>query len=153
VVPQNDDSSVRVAWQLIGLQQSGISTLETRVSVIAAGELGGLVALWTQLSSFHGGARALGWIAWAVLVLSIVLLAEMLAPRGLGRFATPVLPEDVLDPANPLDAAGERRLVAVIGASLAEHTIRVGRRLQVSVLLSIVALAFTTIAYVVEKSG
>jgi hypothetical protein len=147
------DRSLLCAWNLTGLLQSGLVMLEGRAGIVMAGELGGLVALWTTLEDFeHGAPRTLVWVAWSGLLISSGLVAEALVPRRLDRFAAAVLPDEALAARGTLDLQEESRILTTVGASLAAHTIRLGRRLQVSVSLSLLALGLTAIAYVIEKT-
>lgn len=101
------------------MSRTTVTSLEESTTRVAAAQVAGLIALWTQLSTFDTpAAPALAWLAWLLLVISLLLLARLVAPRRLARFWGGVPSRDVLDQGRPIEPAEEAALVRALAATM-----------------------------------
>ena len=70
--PEPPRAAVETAWHVLGVVQLSVARLEDGATRVAAAQVAGLIALWTQLSSFENGPpQVLAWIAWAIMVYGL----------------------------------------------------------------------------------
>lgn len=140
-----------VAWELLEFTRAALTSLEDGATRIAAAQVAGLIALWTQLSNFENGPpEVLAWIAWVILIFGVGSLAPLVTPRRLARFWESLPVEDILAADEP---EKEERLIRELCQTLQGQLNRLRRGMTVSVALGLVALTVTAIAYVIEKTA
>jgi hypothetical protein len=139
-----------VAWELLEFGRESVASLEDGATRIAAAQVAGLIALWTQLGTFEDGPpEVLAWLAWGLLVVSVSLLAPTVTPRRLARFWEGMLTTDIL----AIDStAKEEEIVRSLSVAMERHMRRVRRGMAVSVVNAVLALAAVALAYVLEKA-
>jgi hypothetical protein len=139
-----------VAWELLEFGRESVASLEDGATRIAAAQVAGLIALWTQLGTFENGPpRVLAWSAWGLLVASVSLLAPMVTPRRLARFWEGMLTTDIL----AIDStAKEEEIIRALSVTMEGHMRRVRRGMTASVAIAVIALAVAALAYVLEKA-
>jgi hypothetical protein len=139
-----------VAWELLEFGRESVASLEDGATRIAAAQVAGLIALWTQLGTFENGPpEVLAWLAWGLLVVSVSLLAPTVTPRRLARFWEGMLTTDIL----AIDStAKEEEIVRSLSVAMEGHMRRVRRGMAVSVVIAVLALAAVALAYVLEKA-
>ena len=139
-----------VAWELLEFGRESVASLEDGATRVAAAQVAGLIALWTQLGTFENGPpEVLAWLAWGLLVVSVSLLAPTVTPRRLARFWEGMLTTDIL----AIDStAKEEELVRSLSVAMEGHMRRVRRGMAVSVVIAVLALAAVALAYVLEKA-
>jgi hypothetical protein len=139
-----------VAWELLEFGRESVASLEDGATRIAAAQVAGLIALWTQLGTFENGPpEVLAWLAWGLLVVSVSLLAPTVTPRRLARFWEGMLTTDIL----AIDStAKEEEIVRSLSVAMEGHMRRVRRGMAASVVIAVLALAAVALAYVLEKA-
>jgi hypothetical protein len=139
-----------VAWELLEFGRESVASLEDGATRIAAAQVAGLIALWTQLGTFEDGPpEVLAWLAWGLLVVSVSLLAPTVTPRRLARFWESMLTTDIL----AIDStAKEEEIVRSLSVAMEGHMRRVRRGMAASVVIAVLALAAVALAYVLEKA-
>jgi hypothetical protein len=139
-----------IAWELLEFGRESVASLEDGATRIAAAQVAGLIALWTQLGTFEDGPpEVLAWLAWGLLVVSVSLLAPTVTPRRLARFWEGMLTTDIL----AIDStAKEEEIVRSLSVAMEGHMRRVRRGMAVSVVIAVFALAAVALAYVLEKA-
>lgn len=139
-----------VAWELLEFGRESVASLEDGATRIAAAQVAGLIALWTQLGTFEDGPpEVLAWLAWGLLVVSVSLLAPTVTPRRLARFWEGMLTTDIL----AIDStAKEEAIVRSLSVAMEGHMRRVRRGMAASVVIAVLALAAVALAYVLEKA-
>jgi hypothetical protein len=139
-----------VAWELLEFGRESVASLEDGATRIAAAQVAGLIALWTQLGTFENGPpEVLAWFAWGLLVVSVSLLAPTVTPRRLARFWEGMLTTDIL----AIDStAKEEEIVRSLSVAMEGHMRRVRRGMAASVVIAVLALAAVALAYVLEKA-
>jgi hypothetical protein len=139
-----------VAWELLEFGRESVASLEDGATRIAAAQVAGLIALWTQLGTFEDGPpEVLAWLAWGLLVVSVSLLAPTVTPRRLARFWEGMLTTDIL----AIDStAKEEEIVRSLSVAMEGHMRRVRRGMAASVVIAVLALATVVLAYVLEKA-
>jgi hypothetical protein len=139
-----------VAWELLEFGRESVASLEDGATRIAAAQVAGLIALWTQLGTFEDGPpEVLAWLAWGLLVVSVSLLAPTVTPRRLARFWEGMLTTDIL----AIDStAKEEEIVRSLSVAMEGHMRRVRRGMAASVVIAVLALAAVALAYVLEKA-
>jgi hypothetical protein len=139
-----------VAWELLEFGRESVASLEDGATRIAAAQVAGLIALWTQLGTFENGPpEVLAWLAWGLLVVSVSLLAPTVTPRRLARFWEGMLTTDIL----AIDStAKEEEIVRSLSVAMEGHMRRVRRGMAASVVIAVLALAAVVLAYVLEKA-
>ena len=108
-----------VAWELLEFGRESVASLEDGATRIAAAQVAGLIALWTQLGTFEDGPpEVLAWLAWGLLVVSVSLLAPTVTPRRLARFWEDMLTTDIL----AIDStAKEEEIVRSLSVAMEGH--------------------------------
>jgi hypothetical protein len=143
---------VRVAWELLHFTRSEVQSLEEQATRIVAAQIASLIALWSQLHTFHEPVpKVLAWAAWAILVISIALLGPLVTPRRIARFWDSLRLESPGEDGVDLDETTEWALVAEIAAVTEKQSTRLRRGLQSSIAFGIGALALVALGYVLEK--
>ena len=139
-----------VAWELLEFGRESVASLEDGATRIAAAQVAGLIAVWTQLGTFENGPpQVLAWLGWGLLILSVSLLAPTVTPRRLARFWEGMLARDIL----AIDStAKEEEIVRTLSIAMEGHMQRVRRGMTVSVIIAVLALAAVALAYVLEKA-
>jgi hypothetical protein len=139
-----------VAWELLEFGRESVASLEDGATRIAAAQVAGLIALWTQLGTFENGPpEVLAWLAWGLLVVSVSLLAPTVTPRRLARFWEGMLTTDIL----AIDStAKEEEIVRSLSVAMEGHMRRVRRGMAASGVIAVLALAAVVLAYVLEKA-
>jgi hypothetical protein len=139
-----------VAWELLEFTREAIESLEDGATRIAAAQVAGLIALWTQLSNFESGPpEVLAWLAWALLICSVSLLAPVVTPRRLARFWERTLVKDILTVDSTVK---EEQIIESLSATMEKHVRWVRRGMSVSVAIGLVALGLAALAFVLEKA-
>lgn len=148
-----DARAVEVAWRLLDVSREHVRTLEDSVTRVAAAQIGGLIALWTQLYTFDAVlTRGLAYAALALLITSMLLLAWLATPQRLTRFWDSVPTHDLLIRGQELSLDDEVELVAEVRDSLVRQIVRLRRGLRASVALAATALLMTLVAYAIDKT-
>jgi len=125
-----------------------VARLEDGATRVAAAQVAGFVALWTQLSTFaHGAPRVLAWVAWAILLVSVSSLAPVVTPRRLGRFWGSI----VKGAGEAVAPETELSVVEGLIEDLAAYYGRMFRHLRLSIRLALAGVLVAAIAYIVEK--
>ena len=139
-----------VAWELLEFGRESVASLEDGATRVAAAQVAGLIALWTQLGTFEDGPpEVLAWLAWGLLVVSVSLLAPTVTPRRLARFWEGMLTTDIL----AIDSTEkEEEIVRSLSVAMERHMRRVRRGMAVSVVIAVLALAAVALGYVLEKA-
>lgn len=139
-----------VAWELLEFGRESVASLEDGATRVAAAQVAGLIALWTQLGTFEDGPpEVLAWLAWGLLIVSVSLLAPTVTPRRLARFWEGMLTTDIL----AIDStAKEEEIVRSLSEAMEGHMRRVRRGMAASVVIAVLALAAVALAYVLEKA-
>jgi hypothetical protein len=146
-------AGIRVGWELLHLLQLSVRSLEDTATRVVAGQIAGLIALWTQLYTFEEAVpKSLVWAAWAVLILSIGVLGLRITPRRLATFWRRLDQGWGARCDEPLDEAEEAAIVDELTAALRAQRDRLQRAVKVSVSLGLVGLALAAIAYIVDKA-
>ncbi len=139
-----------VAWELLEFMREATASMEDGATRIAAVQVAGLIALWTQLGTFESGPpQVLAWIAWGLLTVSIALVGPIVTPRRLARFWERTVIADVLA-VDSLDK--EEQLIRAVHATMEGQMRRLRRGMRASVVFGVVALGIVVIAYGVEKA-
>jgi hypothetical protein len=142
----------RVGWHLLQFMRDSLTSLEEQATRIAAGQIAGLIALWTQLHTFEAGPpRSLAWAAWAVLLFAIVRLAPLVTPRRLARFWKGLPVKGALTSGDCIDCDAEARLIVELTEATERQMNRIRSGLNVSIALGCLALGFAALGYVIEK--
>jgi len=143
---------VETAWHVLRFVQESVARLEDGATRVAAAQVAGFVALWTQLTTFERGPpRVLAWIAWAILLGALGSLAPVVTPRRLARFWASVLPRAGHAVGEAVPAAKELKVVEGLIESLAGQYARMYRHPRFSIFLSLLGVGIAALAYVIEK--
>lgn len=144
--------AVRVGWEMLHLVELSVRSIEETATRVVAAQVAGLIALWTQLGNFENGLpEVLAWTAWAILLVSIVGLGVVITPRRVNRFWT-VLSNSAPTSDSQLNEAAELELIGRLADLLREQRARIHGLLQLSILLGVVALVLTGLAFIAEKA-
>jgi hypothetical protein len=142
----------RVGWHLLQFMRDSLTSLEEQATRIAAGQIAGLIALWTQLHTFEAGPpRSLAWAAWAVLLFAIVRLAPLVTPRRLARFWKGLPVKGALTSGDCIDCDAEARLIVELTEATERQMSRIRSGLNASIALGCLALGLAALGYVIEK--
>jgi hypothetical protein len=145
------DAGIRVGWELLHLLQLSVRSLEDTATRVVAGQIAGLIALWTQLYTFEEPLpQSLAWASWVLLIASITVLGVRITPRRLSTFW------EHLDfgrelCAEPLDEANEEKILTNLSDALRAHRDRLQRAIRQSVLLGLTGLGVAALGYVIDK--
>jgi hypothetical protein len=142
--------TILVAWELLEFGRESVASVEDGATRIAAAQVAGLIALWTQLSTFQSGPpKLLAWSAWGLLICSVSLLAPVVTPRRIARFWESALTTDIL----AIDSTEkEEEIIRELSATMERHMRWVRRGMSASVAVAVVALGAAALAYVLEKT-
>ena len=142
-------AAIETAWHVLGVVQGSVVRLEDGATRVAAAQVAGFIALWTQMSSFENGPpRVLAWIAWGILLGAVISLAPVITPRRLGRFWSSI----VRSAGDAVAPATELAVVEDLIETLANQYGRLFRHLRVSIRLSVAGVLIAAIAFIVEKA-
>jgi hypothetical protein len=143
-------SALRVAWELLEFTREMVSSLEDGATRVAAAQVAGLIALWTQLYTFEDGPpEILAWIAWVIIVAGVSLLGPLITPRRLARFWATLPLKSLLAYDEP---AKEQALIHELCETMQGQIRRLRRGMTLSIALGLIGLTLAAIAYVVEKA-
>jgi hypothetical protein len=143
---------IRVGWELLHLLQLSVRSLEDTGTRVVAGQIAGVIALWTQLYTFEEALpKAFAWLAWTVLLVGIAVLGMRITPRRLSVFwrQLDLSSESSLE---PLDEGDEVAILGELSAALRSQRERLQRAVRTSVVLGIAGLGLAALAYVVDKA-
>jgi len=142
----------RVGWHLLHFMRDSLTSLEEQATRIAAGQIAGLVALWTQLHAFDRGVpRSLAWAAWAVLLLAIGRLAPLVTPRRLARFWASLPVKSALQGGERIDCDAESQVIIELTEAAETQMRRIRHGLNHSIALGCFGLGLAALAYVVDQ--
>jgi hypothetical protein len=145
-------AAVETAWHVLKVVQESVARLEDGATRVAAAQVAGFVALWTQLWTFENGPpRVLAWCAWALVFVSIAFLSPVITPRRLGRFWGTILPSAGAAAAGNVSPAQEFDVVRGLIDELDRQYRRMYRALRVSIVFSLGGVAIAALAYIIEK--
>jgi hypothetical protein len=140
-----------VAWELLEFTRAALTSLEDGATRVAAAQVAGLIALWTQLSTFEDGPpQILAWTAWVILIIGVASLGPLVTPRRLAKFWKSLPVDDILA-VDRLEK--EERLIRDLYQTMQGQLNRLRRGMTVSIGLGLVALVIAAIAFVVEKTA
>jgi hypothetical protein len=144
-------AGIRVRWELLHLLQLSVRSLEDSGTRVIAGQVAGLIALWTQLYTFEEDVpKALAWFAWAALVVSIVVLGVRIMPRRLSFFWQQLDFSSGMS-AESFDEAEEERIIGELSTALRSQRDRLQRAVRTSIALGLTGLAVAAVAFAVDK--
>jgi hypothetical protein len=145
--------AVETAWHALAVVQASVTSMEESATRIVAAQLAGLIALWTQLFTWHDPVpRGFAWAAWSLLVVSLLLLAPVVTPRRLARFWTSILPAAAGVAAAAPQPALELAVVEELLETFMGQRSRMARGLRRSIVLSALALVLVVTSYALEKA-
>jgi hypothetical protein len=144
------DSSVvhseQEKWAFVQALSVHSLSLEMRAAVIFPAEILALLVLWEHLHNFDKNVpRGLAWTAWSLLVLGIFAAGWLIAPR-----ATRWGSVDGYD-ARTRAGRSDESPVDELSDDLHARAQVLTRGLRLSILVSLVALAFTVLAYAIDQ--
>ena len=147
-------SGARIGWQLLGVLQEGLLSLELTASRVLAAQVAGTITLWTQLSTFEDGPpEVLAWLALGLFVAGIAALGALLRPRRVTRFWDHALPPELFAAARRVRPAEEADTIEHVSTALRAQRDALERALRVSVPLGLAALSLAGIAYALERAS
>jgi hypothetical protein len=142
----------RVGWHLLHFMRDSLTSLEEQATRIAAGQIAGLVALWTQLYTFDPGVpRSMAWAAWAFLLLAIARLAPLVTPRRLARFWASLPVKSALQNSECIDRDAESKVIIDLTEAAERQMNRIRHGLTHSIALGCFGLGLAAVAYVIDK--
>jgi hypothetical protein len=122
-------AGIRVGWELLHLLQLSVRSLEDTATRVVAAQIAGVIALWTQLSTFEETVPAtLAWGAWGILLLSISLLGYRITPRKLAEFWERLDARTGSPCDDPLEETDEVEIVAELTTALRAQRDRIQLR-------------------------
>jgi hypothetical protein len=145
------DAGIRVGWELLHLLQLSVRSLEDTATRVVAGQIAGLIALWTQLYTFEEPLpKSLAWAAWVLLIASITVLGVRITPRRLSVFWEHLDFGRELS-AEPLEEADETKILTNLSDALRTHRDRLQLAIRQSVVLGLTGLGSAALGYVLDK--
>jgi hypothetical protein len=136
---------------LLHLLQLSVRSLEDTATRVVAGQIAGLIAVWTQLYTFEEPLpRSLALAAWVLLIASITVLGIRITPKRLSRFWEHLDVGSQLC-AEPLDERDEVRILDDLTDALRAQRDRLQGAIRLSVALGLAGLGFVALGYVVDK--
>jgi hypothetical protein len=148
--PAGIDRAYTVAWELLEFTREMVSSLEDGATRIAAAQVAGVIALWTQLWTFEEGPpEVIAWVAWVTMIVAVSLLGPLVTPRRLARFWGSLPLSGLLAYDEP---AKERAVLVEICETMQSQIRRLRRGMTVSIALGLSGLTLAAIAYVIEKA-
>jgi hypothetical protein len=143
--------TARVAWRLVELSSARLGDVEERANAILAVIIGGMLAIWATIASFDPGAtRAIVYVAWAIVVVSVFVHGVTVLPRRRHRLSRPLEPGCVFNRGRPLTLSEECEIACSLWAAIDGETRRAVRGIRWAVALNLLALALIGSAYLVE---
>lgn len=140
----------QVAWELLEFTRAALTSLEDGATRVAAAQVAGLIALWTQLSNFENGPpEILAWAAWVIVIVAVSLLGPLITPRRLARFWAGLPLKSLLAYDEP---AKEQELINELCETMQRQINRLRRGMSVSIALGLTGLALAAVAFAVEKA-
>jgi hypothetical protein len=138
--------SEQEGWDFVHFLGSHVESMETRAAIIVPAQLAGAIALWTQLYTFEETIpRTLAWIAWAALIVGLLLAAWITTPGRMRR-------DSVIG--HGLGARLSTNREALVGeiCGILHARVRVlNVGMRVSIGISMLALALVVLAYALDK--
>jgi hypothetical protein len=142
----------RVGWHLLHFMRDSLTTLEEQATRIAAAQIAGLIAIWTQLGSFESGLpTSLIWAAWASLLLAIGRLAPLITPRRLARFWAGLPVKSALLNGESIGPDTESKVILDLTEAAERQMVRIRNGLNHSIALGCVGLGLAALGYLIEK--
>jgi hypothetical protein len=133
------------------LLQLSVRSLEDTGTRVAAGQVAGVIALWTQLGTFEESVpKALAWLAWAALLAAIAALGVRLTPRRLSAFWRRLDIRSAIS-AETFDESQEEEILDELSDALRSQRDRLQRAVRTSLMLGIAGLGLAAVAYAVDK--
>jgi hypothetical protein len=140
------DYSEQEGWDFVHFLGSHVASMETRAAIVLPAQLVGAIALWTQLYTFEETIpRTLAWIAWAALIVGLLLAAWITMPGRMRR-------DSVIG--HGLGARLSTNREALVGeiCGILHARVRVlNVGMRVSIGISMLALALVVLAYALDK--
>jgi hypothetical protein len=150
VPPDGNTRAFIVAWELLEFTRETLSSLEDGATRVAAAQVAGLIALWTQLYTFEGGPpEVIAWTAWALIVVSLSMLGPLVTPRRLARFWASLPIGNLLAYDQP---AKEQELIDELCDTMQGQIHRLRRGMTLSIAIGLAALTLAALAYVIDKA-
>jgi hypothetical protein len=136
---------------LLHLLQLSVRSLEDTATRVVAGQIAGLIALWTQLGTFEEPLpKALAWAAWVLLIASISVLGVRITPRRLSIFWQHLDFGRELS-AEPLDEREEARILNNLSDALRAQRDQLRLAIRQSVFLGLTGLGAAALGYIIDK--
>ena len=143
--------TAKVAWTLVELSSARLTDVEERSNAILAVIIGGMLAIWATITTFEPGAtRAIVYVAWAIVVVSVFVHGVTVLPRRRHRLSRPLEPGCVFNHGRPLTLSEECELACNLWTAIDGETRRAIRGIRWAIALNLLALALIGCAYVVE---
>jgi hypothetical protein len=140
------ESSEQEGWDFVHFLGSHVESMETRAAIIVPAQLAGAIALWTQLYTFEETIpRTLAWIAWAALIVGLIVAAWITTPGRIRRDSVIGHGLRARPGTNAEALVGE--ICGILHARV--RVLNVGMR--VSIGISLLALALVVLAYALDK--
>lgn len=138
-------------WNLLVVLQGTLALVDLRAMNLTTLLFAGVVGVWTQLHAFSAGAPAvLAWLAWALLIVALVVMARVMLPHRLARLGDSVILSSELP--CQFEPAEEADVLARASLAVRAELEWLRKHLQVSVALGLLALAQVVVAYVIQKA-
>lgn len=146
-------AGIRVGWELLHLLQLSVRSLEDTATRVVAGQIAGLIALWTQLYTFEEALpHAFAWAGWALITIAIWVLALRVTPRRLSRFWRHLDDWTATRCDQPLEETEEATIVQDLTVSLRAQRDHLQTGIRFSVALGIIGFGLAVVGYVVDKA-
>jgi hypothetical protein len=127
-----------------------VSSLEDGATRVAAAQVAGLIALWTQLYTFEDGPpEVLAWAAWVIIIVAVSLLGPLITPRRLARFWAGLPLKSLLAYDEPVK---EQELINELCETMQSQINRLRRGMTFSIALGLTGLALAAVAFAAEKA-
>jgi hypothetical protein len=127
-----------------------LTSLEDSATRVAAAQVAGMIALWTQLYTFEDGVpEVMAWAAWVAVILALAVLGPLVTPRRLARFWAKLPLGNLLAYDEP---AKEQKLIGELCATMQGQIIRLRRGMTLSIILGLIGLGLAAVAFVLEKA-
>ena len=140
------DYSEKEGWDFVHFLGSHVEVW-TRAAIILPAQLVGAIALWTQLYTFEEIIpRTLAWVAWAALIVGVIVAAWITTPRRIRRESVIGYGLKARPSTNPKALVDE--ICGMLHARV--RVLHVGMRASVGI--SMLALALIVLAYAIDKT-
>jgi hypothetical protein len=135
---------------LLEFKREMVSSLEDGATRVAAAQVAGLIALWTQLYTFEDGPpEVLAWAAWVIVIVAVSLLGPLITPRRLARFWAGLPLKSLLAYDEPVK---EQELINELCETMQRQINRLRRGMTFSIALGLTGLTLAAVAFAVEKA-